>query len=324
MNQHTDSTNTAPEQHLISIILPTYNGERYLADSIASCMQQTHAQLEVIVVDDCSRDSTPQVVRQFSDPRLHYVRNEPNRGIAGALNRGFSLAQGAYVTWTSDDNYYDSCALEEMLGFALRNNVEFVYADMYEFNEEKPTDFRLRRTPEQFDPATGETVGACFIYSRRVMESVGAYEADCFLAEDYDYWIRASRVCAFKHIPQPLYYYRQHAQSLTGQHLRTHAVLAASVLVRVKHDIFTPQAAAHFVSECFHFDIPRAGLRFASRVLRKLTLTAVDLRETYHRRQQRRLRTQLTGVFTAYRAGTMDMPAARQTITELISQLHPD
>ena len=90
----------------VSIVLPTYNGARYLKSSVESCLNQTHKNIELVIVDDCSTDETPDIVRSYNDPRIRYVRNETNQRLPRSLNIGFALATGDYLTWTSDDNEF--------------------------------------------------------------------------------------------------------------------------------------------------------------------------------------------------------------------------
>src|SRR5262245_61923913 len=92
----------------VSIVLPTYNGSRFLAESIQSCLDQTYPDFELIIVDDCSTDVTPAIIAEFSarDSRVHTVRHEKNKKLPGALNTGMALSRGRFLTWTSDDNLY--------------------------------------------------------------------------------------------------------------------------------------------------------------------------------------------------------------------------
>ena len=99
----------------VSIILPTYNGAKYLRESIDSCLSQTHKNIELIIVDDCSTDQTSQIIKPYQDARIRYIRNEKNMRLPRSLNIGFALATGEYLTWTSDDNQFLPHAIETML-----------------------------------------------------------------------------------------------------------------------------------------------------------------------------------------------------------------
>ena len=84
----------------ISIVLPTFNGERYLKSSIHSILSQTFPDWELIIVDDCSTDGTADIIKRYaqSDSRIRVIRNEKNQKLPGSLNIGFSVAKGEYLT----------------------------------------------------------------------------------------------------------------------------------------------------------------------------------------------------------------------------------
>src|SRR5512137_2512935 len=108
-------SSNAPDKPLVSIVLPTYKRAHVLPHAISSVLNQTYTNLELVIVDDNSPDDTLEVVKLFNDSRIHYVKNEPNLKLPRALNRGFSLARGEYLTWTSDDNLYAPTAIERMV-----------------------------------------------------------------------------------------------------------------------------------------------------------------------------------------------------------------
>ena len=114
---------------LVSIILPTYNGKRFLRESIESVINQTYKDWELIVVNDCSTDNTLQIIEEYAqkDNRIKYITNEINSKLPQSLNNGFKLAKGEYYTWTSDDNKYYPTAIEEMVQFLdINNDVDLV------------------------------------------------------------------------------------------------------------------------------------------------------------------------------------------------------
>lgn len=206
----------------VSIVLPTYNGVRFLAEAIQSCLTQTHDALELIVVDDGSTAPVGAVVGAFSDPRLTYVRLEKNGGLPRALNQGFARATGDYCTWTSDDNFYAPDAIARMLAFLQTyRSVDFVYAESYRWDEEherQPWEEAIIRTRPPESLRSDNYIGACFLYSRRVAQQVGDYSPKAALAEDYDYWVRVHRQFRMQRLLMPLYTYRFHGASLTAQH----------------------------------------------------------------------------------------------------------
>ena len=203
------------QQPNVSIILPVYNGARYLAQAIDSCLNQTYRNIELIIVDDCSTDETPAIVRSYTDPRIRYVRNKTNRRLPQSLNIGFALATGEYLTWTSDDNEFLPHAIETMLKILMEDKaVDFVYSD-YTAKYLETGETRERRF-SGVSIKEKNCVGTCFLYTRRVYETVGGFDPKYELVEDYEYWIRVSQKFRMRHIPQFLYIYGEHRKSLKG------------------------------------------------------------------------------------------------------------
>jgi glycosyltransferase involved in cell wall biosynthesis len=204
---------SAEPSPLVSIVLPTYKRAHLLAQAMRSVLDQTHANLELIVVDDNSPDDTAAVVQSFDDPRIRYVKNDPNLKLPRALNRGFSMARGEYLTWTSDDNLLEPTAIEKMVAVLAANDCDFVYADYWLFSEQdadgRPLAPQQIRQPSTLQLDKGNHIGACFMYTRKLYEAVGDYDPELFLVEDYDYFLRAARQFRFCHLAEPLYYFRR-------------------------------------------------------------------------------------------------------------------
>ncbi len=90
-------TATTATSKKVSIILPVYNGARFLRQSVESCLRQTYRDLELVIIDDGSTDDSVKIIRDFRDDRLLLVRHEKNRGLPAALNTGFAQSIGAYL-----------------------------------------------------------------------------------------------------------------------------------------------------------------------------------------------------------------------------------
>ena len=218
----------------VSIVLPTYNGAKYIRKSIDSCLAQTHSNLELIIVDDASTDETPQIINSYSDKRIKYVRHSRNLKLPGALNTGFKHATGEYLTWTSDDNFYDVNAIEIMVKCLLTYpEIAYVYTDEYHIDENDNIDRYFAVGPVE-SLKVDNLIGGCFLYHRRVYEEIGEYDPDTYLAEDYDYWIRISKRFRMQRLRRPLYYYRLHKDSLTVKYGKYGMKLAGEVGDTVK------------------------------------------------------------------------------------------
>jgi glycosyltransferase involved in cell wall biosynthesis len=173
-----------------------------MLQSIDSCLNQTYNNIELIVVDDGSTDGTTETIKAYVGKKAKIIRHEKNLGLPQALNRGFSNAEGEYLTWTSDDNFYSETAIEKQLSFLKNTNCDFVYCDYYLFTDENIMHPRLVKLSDDPQLEKHNFVGPCVLYSRKVKDIIGDYDSETVLGEDYDYWIRASQV--FRLVPLSL------------------------------------------------------------------------------------------------------------------------
>lgn len=201
---------------LISIILPVYNGERFLEEAIESCLKQTYKNFELIIVNDCSTDGSLIIAEKFQakDDRVCVISNTENRNLPTSLNLGHNLAIGDYVTWTSDDNILKPFFLQKLLSKIQKTDCDIVYSNYDILNE----DGTLKRT-HCSGPVShllfGNSIGASFLYKREVFRNLKGYDENLHTLEDYDFWLRASIQFSFYYLNENLYQYRLHGQSLT-------------------------------------------------------------------------------------------------------------
>ena len=203
---------------LVSIVLPVYNGSKYLDQSLRSCMEQTYKDIELIAVDDCSTDETPQILRKWSesDARIKVVRHHENKRLPSALNSGFSQARGLYFTWTSHDNMYKPQAIEKMVRFLEdHRDTGLVYTDLMAIDESGKGFQYVRVEAPELLPLRN-VVLACFMYRREAWDVLGEYDPKMFLTEDYDYWLRIYSRYKVSVLHEELYLCRVHDQSLTS------------------------------------------------------------------------------------------------------------
>jgi glycosyltransferase involved in cell wall biosynthesis len=264
---------------LVSIILPTYNGSAYLRESIDSCLAQTYSNCELIVVDDCSTDATPDIIASYvaKDSRIRSLRHPTNRKLPAALNTGHAAAKGSYLTWTSDDNRFLPAAIEEMTRFLEEHRtVGVVYTDCVLIDEEGQF---MRDYPAQ--PASQlaymNALFACFLYRRSVYETVGGYDAELFLAEDWEFWLRAARQFELAPLHKVLYEYRWHDQSLTKATKRSEVRASIERALRrhlphLRHSL--PQDLARGWTVCAASAVRRGDLIQATTAYAKALRTA--------------------------------------------------
>lgn len=204
---------------LVSIVLPTYNQARYLPAALDGIFSQTYRNWELIVVNDGSTDETPAVLAEYQRRYEFTLISQANGGLPNALNVGFARARGEYLTWTSSDNITKPAMLDVLVAsLDAHPEMGLVYADWDVIDEAGHVVARAYSC-EHDRPLLfmANYVNACFLYRRECAERVGLYDDHVRGGEDWDYWLRISKHYPLLHVPESLYEYRVHGESLTAR-----------------------------------------------------------------------------------------------------------
>lgn len=123
---------------MVSIVVPVYNAERFLPETIGLVQKQTYRDWELILVDDCSSDNGAAIVRQYAkdDTRIRLIQQEVNAGVARSRNLGISQANGRYLCFLDADDIWTSQKLEKELAYMKEKKAAFVFTG-YEFADAK-------------------------------------------------------------------------------------------------------------------------------------------------------------------------------------------
>ncbi|GGZ12832.1 hypothetical protein GCM10007049_00670 [Echinicola pacifica] len=183
----------------VSIIIPTYNREKYIASAIQSVLDQSYSYNELIIIDDCSTDNTLKVVSQFQDDRIKLIRSEVNGGNAQARNQGIRHASGDLLFFLDSDDYYERSYLTEMIVFISENpengfywcGSNFINGDDQVYKREywEPK-FSLPGDSFFYELRIGTNNGICF--RREVFDSCGYFEEKLRASVDRDFFLRIS------------------------------------------------------------------------------------------------------------------------------------
>jgi glycosyltransferase involved in cell wall biosynthesis len=221
----------------VSVILPTYNGAKYLALAIESVLNQTFSDFELIIIDDGSTDNTEDLVNQYllRDQRIRY-HYQANRGRASALNKGIDLAQGEYIALIDADDLFVETKLEKQAE-VLRNRKDLIliYSKTITFSDGfDPSFATLPETTIGDPPPTGENAWfslitfKCWYYittalfRKDILQQVGCFNAKYLFAQDMDLQLRLAIVGKMDWIPEILYKYRIHAGQDSQDNYRMH------------------------------------------------------------------------------------------------------
>lgn len=207
----------------VSVVLPTYNQAEYLPQALDGVFNQTWRDYELIIVNDGSTDDTPRILEEYQRRYDFAVVHQENQKLPRALNTGFRLARGQYLTWTSSDNVMLPTMLEALVDVLdAQPQVGLVYAD-WEVIDERGAVIGAVQTLD-FDRhllMRMNYINACFLYRRACQETVGLYDPEYIYAEDWEYWWRIARCFTMMRIPRVLYQYRMHSSSLSKRDVLT-------------------------------------------------------------------------------------------------------
>lgn len=204
---------------LVSIVIPVYNGANYLAEAIDSALAQTYTNIEILVINDGSKDigATRNIALSYGD-KIRYFEKE-NGGVATALNLGIEKMQGEYFSWLSHDDKYFPDKIEKQVSFlsGLIHKEVILYSDLEYIDKDSKFLSQLRfpdYPPENFRPAfiKGGLINGCtLLVPKNCFEHCGVFDSSLRTTQDYDLWFRISEKYDFIHAPDILIQSRLHS-----------------------------------------------------------------------------------------------------------------
>lgn len=209
----------------ISVIIPTYNAERTLLETIESIQKQTFQDLEILVINDGSTDQTLELLNQIDEPRLKILSYE-NGGLPIARNRGIAAAQGEFLSFIDADDLWTPDKLESQLT-ALQQHPNAGVAYSWTLNmitQQDQVSFTqgcssLAQGNVYSDLLIGNFIGSGsnILIRRSVMDKMQGFEPSLKSYEDWDFYLRVATQCDFVVVPKPQILYRQTLGSMSSK-----------------------------------------------------------------------------------------------------------
>lgn len=200
----------------VSIIIPVYNGERYVSEAIDSVLNQTYKDFEIIVIDDGSKDDTLNILMRYVE-KIKWKTQE-NKGQASAINKGIKMAKGKYIAYLDADDVCLPERFENQVKYLDEHpDVGLVYADFYQTDENG----KIRRTvksrpPDNFVLLQEDYIGrSTCMHKRECLDEVGLFDESITGDDDWDMWIRISEKFRMGYIDKPLVKYRVHKENIS-------------------------------------------------------------------------------------------------------------
>jgi glycosyltransferase involved in cell wall biosynthesis len=233
-----DSSSPSP---VVSVLMSVYDGEKHLSETLDTLLGQTLPDFELVVVDDGSRDRTPEILEAYAarDPRIRRTRNERNLGLPVGLNRGLALCRAPLIARADADDLYVPRYLETQVGFLAANPSVGVVSSAFEIADADGRVLHLRRLPTA-DPQI--RFGLLFMsrlfhptatFRSALVREVGGYAEAFWTAQDYELWSRLYERTRFANQPVPLARYRRHPGATVARRGEPGELLSRSVTRRL-------------------------------------------------------------------------------------------
>jgi glycosyltransferase involved in cell wall biosynthesis len=221
ISQPSQST-SGDQRPLVSVLLPVFNAEKYLAAAIDSILRQTFRDLELIIIDDGSVDGSSGIIAACTDARLVVIRNETNLGVVASLNKGLALARGDLIARMDADDVADLRRIEQQVAYCLRNSNVAALGTAITYIDDDGT---VTGHPGRLalEPAVVRwrlLRGTCLFHPTLMLNRARAgddvrYSAEFVHAEDYELMLRLSRRYDLDNLPERLLGQRLHAGAVS-------------------------------------------------------------------------------------------------------------
>ena len=198
------------KQPLVSIIIPTHNRAHKLLRAARSALNQTHKEIEVIIVDDCSNDETPEMVGKLNHKRITYIQNKKNLGAPASRNKGLAAANGQYVNFLDDDDEIHPDKIKKQLQRfqnSKEKNLAVVTCDV----EYKRSDIHAIKKNRLRGNIYKELLKAYCVYGTETMliqktavKEIGGFDKELEANQEYDLQIRLAKKHTFDYVPEVL------------------------------------------------------------------------------------------------------------------------
>lgn len=216
----------------ISVILPVFNGEKYIRKAIESVLNQTFTNFELIIVNDGSTDDSLNIINEFRDNMIKFI-NQVNQGPGASRNKALKIASGVYIMFLDSDDFFTSDALEVAHGEITKFGADLTFFQMINFDGERYYEndwFEMKTFDDSFENRVftpQETPGSIFdlsvgvcqkIYNHEFLKNIDAQFPEGIFFEDmpffYYVFLKASKISIVK---KKLYVRRKHLDSITNR-----------------------------------------------------------------------------------------------------------
>ena len=218
----------------VSVIMPAFNAEKYVAEAASSIFDQTFTNFELIVVNDGSTDRTLEILNAIADDRLRILSNDNNMGVVKSLNKGIAEARGRYIARQDADDISLPERLQKQFEY-LEKHPEIALLGTGRKTMSGTGIFKKQKTILERPTFKNLLKGNCFSHGsvmirKKALEEVGNYNELFRSSQDYELWLRIAKSFPVANLPEALYILRRHPESVSWKY--THISILYRLLAR--------------------------------------------------------------------------------------------
>lgn len=232
---------------LISVVIPMYNRAKTIERCLYSVCNQTYKNIEIIVVDDCSNDTSVDLVKNYKDSRIRLIELNKKSGAQEARNKGIQVAEGEFIAFLDSDDFWEPDKLEIQYNILKDNKFDkylVIHGDCYCFDEVKNKKWKwnlpltqgncyldlLKRPSPMFQ---------AILTSKQALLEIGLLDTNVPSYQEWDTSIRLSKICSFLHIRKPLFTYVLHSGETISKDLKRDITGYSYIVHKFKNEMIS-------------------------------------------------------------------------------------
>lgn len=220
-------------QPLVSVIMPAYNAEKFIAEAIESVLKQTYNNWELIIIDDCSTDDTLKIIQSYTDERIKVFCNAENKGVAETTNKAISICDGKYIALLDDDDIAENSRLSLQVDFLEQHpDIDILGGRITLVNDTGDIisyEYQPRNNPKYIKAVLlfsnlDFANSTAMIRKEFIQKNYLQYQNGCYGMQDYRFYIESSKIGNISSIDRFLLRHRLHDDNETERNFKNHGI----------------------------------------------------------------------------------------------------
>ena len=250
---------------LVSVVMAVHNEEQFLKQAIFSILNQSLNNLELIVVDDYSTDSSPKIIRSIKDNRLKLLKNSKQLGLTKSLNKALKIARGEYIARMDADDISTKERLKIQVSYLNKHTNIVVVGSWAQYIDKNGNVLKVKKVPlssvqiKKDIPKYNPFIHPTLVFRADVFKKIGLYDENFYYAQDYDLLLRIAKKYKTANIPKNLLFYRISSDQISTKTMSRQLMYAFKARLKaMKEGNLSKWRTIHLIKPAISLLIPQA------------------------------------------------------------------